>query len=364
MSRPFFTTHLFRYLASRLLIALAITYGAFFAIIYTVDVIEMSRRFSGQASASFASIILLSLYRIPSIMGDMTLFMVMLATIGTFTTLERRRELVVIRAMGLSPWQYLQSGLIMTGLLGIIFTTLYSPMAAHSKKRAEILEIAWTQNVKKSSHSLWFEDETPQGHIIIHGNGFEQKTASLLQPRFFLFNRQEAFQARYTAEKASLDEGKWVLTHTQAFSISGQPQVYERLELPTSLTPQRLAITVQRTPESLSFWELSEMVEYGKKIGANSTPYELRRAKIVFQTPIFIAAFLIAAAFSLGYSRLAHPLWPILKAMGVGFLFYALIKMIEDMGMAGFINPWVAAMIMPLTGGIGATLLLIKKEDG
>ena len=359
--QPFISTHLFRYLALHLLTTLAITYGIFFSIIYTVDVLETSRRFSEQA---FPSVALLALYRVPSLVGDMTLFMIMLATIGTFITLERRRELVAIRAMGLSPWQYLQSGFIITALVGVVFSVLYSPIAAHYKKQAEILETSWSQSVRKSSHSLWFEDETPEGRIIVHSESFEPETASLLRPHFFLFNRQEGFQTRYGAEKAALEEGRWILRHAQELSASAQPQFYERFELPTSLTPQRLAISVQRSPESLSFWELSDMVGYGKKIGINTTPYELRRAKIVFQTPLFMAAFLIAAAFSLGYSRLAHPLWPILKAMGVGFMFYALIKMIEDMGMAGFMNPWVATMIMPLTGGIGATLLLIQKEDG
>jgi lipopolysaccharide export system permease protein len=360
--RSFITTHLFRYLALRLFILFAALYALFFAIIYTVDVIEMSRRFSEHAALSFAPVAVLSLYRVPFIMGDMTLFMIMLATMGTLMSLEQRRELVIIRAMGLSPWQYLQSGLYLTFTVGLFFSLFYAPLSAHYKKQAELLETAWTHTSKKTSSALWFEDVTPQGRLIIHGEGFEHNTGTLLHPQFFLFDSSHAFQTRYHAQKASLDKGKWILNNSQELSPSVLPHFYEHLELPTALTPDRLSLTLERSPESLSFWELSDIIRYRKKMGSNTLSYELRQAKILFQTPLLIAAFLIAAAFSLGYSRLNHPLWRVLKVMGVGFIFYALLKMIEDMGIAGFINPWIATLIMPIIGSIGAALLLMKKE--
>ena len=63
----------------------------------------------------------------------------LIGTIGIFLMLSRSSELVVLRAAGISVWQFMLPAMVVAFLLGIVFVLVYNPIAAVARGEAERL---------------------------------------------------------------------------------------------------------------------------------------------------------------------------------------------------------------------------------
>ena len=66
-------------------------------------------------------------------------FAVLVGAIGALLSLSRKSELAVMRAGGMSAWQFLRPGMTVAGVLGVLAVTVYNPMAAARARRSERL---------------------------------------------------------------------------------------------------------------------------------------------------------------------------------------------------------------------------------
>ena len=66
-------------------------------------------------------------FRVPSICEDVLPFTILFGSIAAFVIANRRLEVVVARAAGVSAWQFLLPACIVGLLIGVISTTLYNP---------------------------------------------------------------------------------------------------------------------------------------------------------------------------------------------------------------------------------------------
>ncbi len=57
----------------------------------------------------------------------------MVGSIGALLSLNRKSELNVMRAGGMSVWQFLRPGLIVAAVLGIAAVALFNPLAATAR---------------------------------------------------------------------------------------------------------------------------------------------------------------------------------------------------------------------------------------
>src|SRR3970282_1026763 len=83
----------------------------------------------------------MTLLRLPSFSELILPFAVLIGTIGIFLMLSRSSELVVLRAAGISVWQFTLPAMIVAFLLGIGFVSLYNPIAAVARGEAERLYV-------------------------------------------------------------------------------------------------------------------------------------------------------------------------------------------------------------------------------
>jgi hypothetical protein len=118
----YFARHFFKmvsaiFLLAFLLIAL-VTYFEFF-----------NRALKGDATPGLA-LAAMALFRVPSISEESIPFAVLYGSIAAFVIANRRLEVVVARAAGVSAWQFLLPACIVGLLFGIVGTTIYNPAAA------------------------------------------------------------------------------------------------------------------------------------------------------------------------------------------------------------------------------------------
>src|SRR5262249_61652905 len=58
---------------------------------------------------------------------------------GALWALTRRSELTIMRAAGMSVWQFLRPGIVVTFVLGVLAVALFNPMAAAARFESERL---------------------------------------------------------------------------------------------------------------------------------------------------------------------------------------------------------------------------------
>ena len=92
--------------------------------------------------------------------------------IAAFLALNRRLELAVMRAAGVSAWQFIMPAIGVVAGIGIFATTVYNPLSAAARERSEILSarVLGTEAhlLAGTGNSVWLRQEGPPGGSLVH----------------------------------------------------------------------------------------------------------------------------------------------------------------------------------------------------
>ena len=129
-----------RYFSLQFLKTILLVFGTVFALVYTLDFVELMRR-AGDAEAHPTGLMAqLALFRTPAMAEQVLPFAVLFGSMAPLLQLSRKLELVVARAAGISAWQFLQPGLLVAALIGVFSVTVYNPVSANLKQQASAIE--------------------------------------------------------------------------------------------------------------------------------------------------------------------------------------------------------------------------------
>jgi lipopolysaccharide export system permease protein len=129
-----------RYFSLRFAKTILLVFATVFALVYTLDFVELMRRAGDAQGASAAVMAQLALYRTPSVAEQVLPFAVLFGSMAALLQLSRKLELVVARAAGISAWQFLQPGIFVAALLGVLSVTAYNPLSAFLRQQASAIE--------------------------------------------------------------------------------------------------------------------------------------------------------------------------------------------------------------------------------
>src|ERR1700748_1756803 len=82
----------------------------------------------------------ISMYRVPQLTERIMPFCVLVGAMSCYLTLSRRLELVIARAAGISAWQFIMPAVAASLLVGVVATTVYTPVSAVLQERAQRIE--------------------------------------------------------------------------------------------------------------------------------------------------------------------------------------------------------------------------------
>lgn len=129
-----------RYMANRFVTTILGVFLLMLILIFFIDFVEVLRTGSRRDDVGTGTLALIALLRIP-IFAELALpFAVLIGTIGAFLSLSRSSELTIVRAAGVSVWQFLQPGLFVALLLGVLAVTVYNPLASAMKAESERIQ--------------------------------------------------------------------------------------------------------------------------------------------------------------------------------------------------------------------------------
>lgn len=356
-----------RYFGRRFLGSVLLVYITCSGLIGIVDFFEFSRRLGDRADVSVLDIAYVVLLRLPSFSEQMFPFAVLIGAMATFLTLSRRLELVIARTVGASVWQFTFSTISIAVLLGVFLTTVYNPLSAAMKERANKVEATLFADknslFQKSGDGIWVRQQSPDGQAIVQAQASSDKGRTLTNVRIYSFDSKGEFVERVEAKSAELHNGYWTLTQARVFPSGAEPQEYASYLVSTNLTPAQVQGSLG-TPDSLSFWDLPGAIRDSERAGIKTERYELQYQTLLARPMLLAAMVLIAAAVSLRVFRLGGVGKMILGGVLSGFLLYVASKLAGELGENGVLHPVVAGWLPAVFGAVMGCSVLLRQEDG
>ena len=354
-----------RYLTLRFTKTILAVFGTIFLLIYLIDFVEMLRRTGDIPGATTAYIALLTMMRVPAVSEQILPFATLGGAMVAFLGLTRKLELVVARAAGVSVWQFLAPPVLIVALLGIFSVTVYNPVSAHLKQRADAIEtkLFGRSGRSESDTSLWIRQRSIDGQAIIRAEQSSDRGTQLGSVTVFVFDLEGRFVERVEAAKAQLRPGVWALTDARIFTASEEPRSTQDYMLATNLTPEQVTQSFV-APDAVPFWSLPELSRRTEAAGLDATGYRLKYQALLARPLLLVAMVLIAAAFSLRFFRFGGISRMVSGGVAAGFVLYVATKLVSDLGGAGLLSAPIAAWSPALVGSMLGTLVLLHQEDG
>ncbi|MCG5236676.1 LPS export ABC transporter permease LptG [Xanthobacter oligotrophicus] len=356
------------YFARRFASAVVLIFLSCVTLIVLVDFLEMARRTADREQVTVGLLALVTLYRAPSFTEQLMPFAVLFGAISTFVLLSRRLELVVARAVGLSVWQFITPPVLVAFLIGIFSTTVFNPVSADFKERAnqiegEIFGSSSSGLLPQGKKEFWVRQQSVDGQSIIQAQATRQGGRALSGVVVFEFDKADRLVERVEARSATLGDGAWILTDAKVLVPGLDHQRYDTYVIATNLDPKQIQESLI-APETVSFWQLPAAIRSAEQSGFGAERYRLQLQSLLARPFLLVAMVLIAAVVGLRVFRFGGVGQTILGGVLAGFLLYVGTKLAEDLGEAGFVHPVAAAWFPAVTGILLGVLILLHREDG
>ncbi|GEO82515.1 LPS export ABC transporter permease LptG [Pararhodospirillum oryzae] len=357
------------YVARTYLKALLGTVLVVSALLLLFDVIELSRR-AGSRTVEIDDVLMMALHRLPMGVHTALPFMFMGGAVIVFWRLARGSELVVIRAAGLSVWQFLTPILGVVLGLGLLNVVALNPLAATLYAGYERMDASMDAGVDVpvsfNDGGLWLRETHPDGQVVLHARGVRQIEHALTLDgvTVFQFGADGRFRQRLDAEKGGLGDDTLILSHV-VIAQPGEPLAREdSLSIPSNLTLPRIRDSFS-DPETVSFWDLPDFIAFFEAAGFSAHAHRLHFQALLASPLLLVAMVLMGAVFSLKPSqRSVNWMLRIVGALAAGFSVFFFSKVTYTLGLSETLPIALAAWAPALMTLFIALAMLFHLEDG
>ena len=363
-------TRLEGYVLTRTLNAVLGALAIIAAVVMLIDFVEISRDIGGRVDMSAAGLIGLMLMKSPAVILQLLPFVFLFGVLAAFVGLNRRSELIAMRAAGISAWRFIFPAAGAAFLIGALTVAVLNPAASWLDgryERATSALLASRQSLDAEPSAVWVRQGDGRTQVVIRARSRDPNSAVLRDVSMFVYaadsTGRRVFQRRIESETARLVPGAWELTNAREAAAGEQAVSYATLSIRSNLSLEE-AFDRFEQPRSVPFWRLAGVISTIESAGFSATQYRLRFQELLATPLMFAAMSILAAAFSLRLMRLGDMPLMVVSAIGLGFLFYFLNALMRALGEAEVLPPFVAAWIPPLLAMLSAFTLLCYTEDG
>lgn len=336
-----------------------------FSLIFIIDFSELSNRVGALPGYTTTSGLIVTALRIPMILMQTVPFVALFSAMAALISLNRRYELVVTRAAGISVWQFLRPFVIGSFLLGLFTVLAISPIAAWGSRKAQELETTWgaTNAARAETAVPWLRQIYKGDEAIIGAKAVLDEGTRLVNVSVIHFDREGRITLRQDADSATLKDGYWLLNNVVETRNGELPRRLEEVQLGTNLKQEFVQESLDK-PESIPFFSLGRKIEAARSFGFPTEALETQFHSMLSLPLLLVAMTLIAACVSLKFSRFNQSRPVILGGILSGFMLYVVTVLVKAFGSSGVVPPFVAAWLPVVVAmSLGATILL-HQEDG
>lgn len=359
------------YVARNFTLAFLFTLLGIVGVTLLFDSIELLRRLSGVGEAGLGVVLEMAVLKMPQMLATVLPFAVMLGAMIAFWRLTRTNELVVIRAVGVSAWQFLAPVLIVVLLFGAFNLAVLNPLGAAMYREYERMEDSLRMRgdnpLAFSSGGLWMREATPGGgQAVIRAAEVRQLGGELKMRRVSLLSLgpDGRLSGRLEAAEGVIHDRVLLLTDVWELKPGEPSQHVAELRQPTTLTLGKIQEKFS-SPASLSFWELPGFITFFESAGFSAHRHLLHWHSLLASPLLLAAMVFVAAVFSLNPNvRKGGLLVRVVAGVGIGFGFYFFTRITYALGVSSSLPVFLAAWSPVVVTLLIALTVLFHQEDG
>lgn len=356
-----------RYIARRFLVAIVGTLSLCGVLIFMIDIVELLRQAGKFGRVPTLDIAWMALLRLPAYTEILLPFCVLVGSIGTLLMLNRKSELAVMRASGMSAWQFIRPGLVVAFLFGVFAVVAYNPLAAWARGESERLfaqAFGREATVLRSDGSgAWLRQDGNDGASVLNAGSATDKGLTLTSVMFLQFDKQGHFVERIDGPRATLRDGFWQIESATVSRIGREPETFETYNVSTYLTPDRVADALGAAM-TVSVWELPGLIEVAEKAGLSASRFRVQYEMLLARPILLTAMVLLAATVSLRSFRSGGIQTMVITGMIGGFGFFLLSEISRQAGSSGLAPAALAVWVPVIVTCCASTTVLMHQEDG
>lgn len=365
---------LFRYLGRSFLVNFALLMLALMGIVYIFEIVELMRRTANTEGVTTRVILIMAALKLPYTGAVILPFGILFSAIYTCWKLNRTHELVVIRAAGMSVWQFLNPMLVAAVLIGIASTSVVNPAASIMLAKYQQMQRVHLHTNDSlftvSASGIWLRQPVTGGYALIHAGSLDKHALlaaegaqwRLTDVLVYFFGNDDTFQRRIDSPEAFLKDGFWEVRNALVSDRSGASHA-DVSDIPTELTARKIEESFS-DPDTISFWNIPEYIRIMDETGFPSVRLAIHFHALLAQPLLFAAMILLAATFSLRPPRFGGTGVLIALGVGAGFFIFFMESMLGAFGISQKIPPFLAAWTPAAVSLLLGLAALLHLEDG
>jgi lipopolysaccharide export system permease protein len=207
-----------RYVLLRTLAGVGAALAVISSVILLGQFVDLSRSIGVRADVTAGDIFGLTLLKSPSVIQLLLPIVFLFGVIGAFFGLNRRSELVAMRAAGVSAWRFISPAATAAFFAGFLAVTVINPVSAGLSARFEADRAKIMSNyLGDIPKDIWLRQGDEHTQMVIHAKSRDtvQGEIRLRGVSLFIYQKNKAgqpeFKRRLEAGEAVLRPGFWQL---------------------------------------------------------------------------------------------------------------------------------------------------------
>ena len=359
-----------RYVLTRTLGGVGSALAVIGSVIVLVQFVDLSRQMGVRAEVGPGELFGLTLLRTPSVIQILLPFVFLFGVIAAYVGLNRKSELVAMRAAGVSAWRFIMPAAICAFAAGVLTVTALNPVAAALNGRFELARTRLMENyLPGAPKDVWLRQGDETNQIVIHARSRDMVdgVVRLRGVSLFVYQKNPAgqpiFKRRLEAAEGRLMPGFWQLTDVREAAAGENSVRSESLSIRSTLDAEA-AMERFASPDAIAFWKLPAAIRMTEQAGFSASGYRLRYQQLLATPILFAAMAVLAAAFSLRLARLGGLAGLSGAGVALGFVVFFFNQFAGALAKADIIPLAAAAWAPVLVALLAGVSLLCYTEDG
>ncbi len=359
-----------RYVIGVMLLSVVGALAVISAVVVLIQFVELSSQVGTRADVGPNAILQLTFLRTPSLVQILLPFCFLFGGMGAFVGLNRRSELVAMRAAGVSAWRFILPPAAAAFVLGALAVTVLNPMAASLSARFEAERTRLMENyLGDQPRDIWLRQGDDTSQVVIRAKDRDTRhgAVTLRGVSLFIYEKtpqgMPVFRRRLEAATATLMPGFWRLTDVREASAGDSSIRSDSMSIRSTLDAEA-AMESLASPDAIAFWRLPTAIRLTEQAGFSASGYRLRFQQLLATPVLFAAMSILAAAFSLRLTRLGGLAGLAGAGVALGFVMFFFNQFAGALAKADIIPLFAAAWAPGIIALLAGVTLLCYTEDG
>ncbi|OPZ76316.1 MAG: Lipopolysaccharide export system permease protein LptG [Alphaproteobacteria bacterium ADurb.Bin438] len=192
----------------------------------------------------------------------------------------------------------------------------------------------------------------------------DDEKLTLKNASFIFTSKDNMFIKRIETNEALLQNGNFYIKSGDIYEAGLPPQPLNDFNIKTNLSLKKINENFA-SPESISFWDLSEFIYFFKNAGFSAHKHILYYNSLIVSPLLLCATAILAAAFSLSPNqRQIKVVTRVVIGISVAFLFFFITRVTYALGISSILpialSVWSPVVIFIMLG----VSVILHIEDG